>query len=287
MGDPESEVILSGVPVAAPSANTSGLPSPTKAKYVIDDMMGKIDAIIDGGPCGVGVESTIVSLTGEGLEILRAGALPEREIRRCLIDRLTVIGVTGGTGTGKTTALRVMEELGALVIDADEVYYDLCRSCAPMLDEIETRFSGVVEDGVLMRKKLGQVVFSDPRALEDLRHITDRYVEREIDRLLSDHAAMGGTAAAVDAINILDTPLMECVSAVVGITAPEEDRVARLVAREGIEPDYARLRIRAQQPDSYFEERCTCIVRNDGSKEDYRQRCVETFKKLLEENRHG
>lgn len=286
---PDSEKTLAllktcGVPLAAPSANPSGAASPKSAAEVLAYFDGVIDGVIDGGTCSLGTESTIVSLAGEGLTVLRPGALPEAEIRRCLIDGLTILGVTGGSGTGKTTALGVLRELGALVIDADEVYYGLCRDSAEMLAEIEARFPGVVEDGVLQRKRLGAVVFSDPTALEDLRGITDRYVEREIDRLLSDHAAMGGKYAAVDAINILDTKLAAYAKATVGITAPEEARIARLIVREGVTEEYARLRIRAQQPDAYFEKNCTYTVRNDGTQDDYRRRCEALFRRILEEN---
>lgn len=70
----------SGCPIAAPSANTSGLPSPTKAKYVIDDMMGKIDAIIDGGGCDYGVESTVITLATETPTLLRPGAITKEMI---------------------------------------------------------------------------------------------------------------------------------------------------------------------------------------------------------------
>lgn len=69
-----------GCPVAAPSANTSGLPSPTRAKYVIDDMMGKIDAIIDGGDCRFGVESTVITLATEPPVLLRPGAVTKEMI---------------------------------------------------------------------------------------------------------------------------------------------------------------------------------------------------------------
>lgn len=77
---PQSEVArrvieASGCPIAAPSANTSGLPSPTKARYVIDDMMGKIDAIIDGGDCDFGVESTVITLATDVPTLLRPGAI--------------------------------------------------------------------------------------------------------------------------------------------------------------------------------------------------------------------
>lgn len=64
-----------GVPIAAPSANISGRPSPTNAKYVIEDMLGRVDMIIDGGECEIGLESTIVSIDGENLTLLRPGAI--------------------------------------------------------------------------------------------------------------------------------------------------------------------------------------------------------------------
>ena len=56
---------MSNVPIAAPSANTSGRPSPTSAKHVIDDLMGKVDMIVDGGETGVGLESTVLDLSGD------------------------------------------------------------------------------------------------------------------------------------------------------------------------------------------------------------------------------
>ncbi len=71
-----------GVPVAAPSANLSGKPSPTKAKHVIKDMAGRIDVIIDGGDCSVGVESTIIDFTGEKPVILRPGGVTYDELKK-------------------------------------------------------------------------------------------------------------------------------------------------------------------------------------------------------------
>lgn len=274
-----------GLPLAAPSANPSGAESPKSAEAVFAYFDGKIDAVLDGGECAVGRESTIVDLTELPYKVLRPGALPESDICRALIDSLKVVGVTGGTGTGKTTALDVLRDLGALVIDADLVYHELCRDCSEMLEAINARFPGVVEEGVLQRKKLGAVVFSDAGVLEDLRNITDPFVEREIDRRLAAHAASGGKYAAVDAINLLDTKLMDYLVASVGITAPEDIRVQRLVAREGISEEYALLRIRAQQPERYFRENCTYVIENNGTREAYRLQCEALFRTILEENK--
>lgn len=91
---PENEtaralIKAAGCPIAAPSANTSGLPSPTKAKYVIDDMSGKIDAIIDGGDCEFGVESTVITLATETPTILRPGAVT-KEMLEAVIGKVDV-----------------------------------------------------------------------------------------------------------------------------------------------------------------------------------------------------
>lgn len=80
---------LAGCPVAAPSANTSGLPSPTRAKYVIDDMIGKIDGIIDGGDCEYGVESTVITLATEVPVLLRPGAIT-KEMIEAVIGKIDV-----------------------------------------------------------------------------------------------------------------------------------------------------------------------------------------------------
>ena len=87
-----------GVPLAAPSANTSGKPSPTTARDVLDDMDGKIPAIVDGGSCSVGVESTVVDMTGDYPQILRPGAITEEMIAAAMgeatTDRATLEGLS-------------------------------------------------------------------------------------------------------------------------------------------------------------------------------------------------
>ncbi len=100
---PENEIArelisLSGVPIAAPSANISGSPSPTKLSHVVDDMYGRVDAIIDGGECEIGLESTIVSCDPDGiLTLLRPGKItvdelleicPELRIADAVTDKL-------------------------------------------------------------------------------------------------------------------------------------------------------------------------------------------------------
>ena len=78
-----------GTPIAAPSANISGSPSPTSAKHVINDMSGKIDAIIDGGECEIGLESTIIKLEGDRAILLRPGAITADALG-CVCERVDI-----------------------------------------------------------------------------------------------------------------------------------------------------------------------------------------------------
>ena len=274
------------LPLAAPSANPSGAPSPKTADQVAAYFDGKIDAIIDGGPCGVGVESTIIDLAHRPWHILRQGGLPEADIREALIGSLRIVGVTGGTGAGKSTALAALRDRGALVIDADKVYHELCAEDGAMLAEIGARFPGAVENGTLQRKKLGAAVFADPAALAELDRITQKHVIAAIEEMLAQHAAFGGQWAAIDAINLIGTSLESRFCALVGVLARPEVRAERLTVREGVSREYAMLRIRAQKPDSFFEEHCTHILHNDGSREDFRRACDILFDDLME-GQHG
>lgn len=79
-----SLIKVSGIPIAAPSANTSGKPSPTIAQHVIDDLFGKVDIIIDGGPAEVGLESTVIDVTGEIPVLLRPGGVTYEQLRSVL-----------------------------------------------------------------------------------------------------------------------------------------------------------------------------------------------------------
>lgn len=82
-------ISLSGTPIAAPSANSSGKPSPTRAEHVLEDMDGKIPMIIDGGETGVGLESTVLDLTGDKPMILRPGGVTLEDVRMLLPNAVT------------------------------------------------------------------------------------------------------------------------------------------------------------------------------------------------------
>ena len=181
-----------------------------------------------------------------------------------------VIGITGGTGCGKTTLLNLIADRGGLILDCDAIYHELLASDAAMLAAIEKRFPGVVENGGLNRKKLGAIVFSDENALLDLNRITHAAVKQEVLRRLETAPKL----AAIDAIGLFEGGLSELCDVTVAVTAPEEARIQRLQLRDGISRDYAISRIRAQHDESWFQEQCDHVLENSGKLDAFATKCL-------------
>ena len=188
-----------------------------------------------------------------------------------------IIGITGGSGCGKTTALKTIEALGGVVIDCDQVYHTLLATDKDMLSAIENRFPCTVRDGRLDRQTLAAIVFSDKQALNDLNEITHGAVIREISRILNTNPPL----AAIDAIALFESGLHKLCDVTVAVTAPEAVRVNRLVKRDGITPQQAALRIKGQQKQAYFAEHCDYILENNGAQEDFQKKCLAFFQNLL------
>ncbi len=177
---------------------------------------------------------------------------------------MMILGITGPTGAGKTTALREVEKLGGRVLDADEIYHGLLESSSALRGELEARFGPLSgPDGSFDRKKLGNIVFRDARSLEDLNAIAHRYVTQELRRGLRQAEEAGCPLAAVDAIALFESGAADLCQATLAVLAPQEIRVRRIVAREGVSEDYAWARVRAQQPDAFFIQRCGYTLVND------------------------
>ena len=181
-----------------------------------------------------------------------------------------IIGITGGTGCGKTTLLNLIADRGGLILDCDAIYHELLISDVSLLAAIEARFPGVTEDGTLNRKKLGAIVFSDEKALLDLNRITHAAVKQEVLRRLETKPEL----AAIDAIGLFEGGLRELCHVTVAVTAPEEARIRRLMQRDGISEEYALARIRAQHSESWFREQCDYVLVNDEKIDAFATKCL-------------
>ena len=198
-------------------------------------------------------------------------------------DRPLIVGLTGGTGAGKTSALAALEDLGGTVLDCDAVYHQMLRTDPALREAITAAFGPVFcPDGSLDRQKLGTLVFSDHAALDRLNAIVYEYLPPELLR-----RAQGHTLVGLDAISLMESGLGRLCACTVAVLAPAEDRVRRIMARDGISEDYARLRISAQQPDVFYRERCSHILENNcATPAQFREQARIFFRSMLREIEH-
>lgn len=198
---------------------------------------------------------------------------------------MKLIGITGPTGAGKTTALHALASLGAAVIDADAMYHDLLSSDQGLKEALAGRFGRDLLDGEgqIARKRLGEIVFTDHQALEDLNAITHRFILEELARRTGAARREGRSAVAVDAIRLIESGIGASCDAVVGILAPAGLRVRRIMAREGISEAYARKRVEAQPDDDFYRAHCSHILENglEDTPETFRRRALALFRTLL------
>jgi len=365
-----------GLPLAAPSANLSGSPSPTIAQHVWDDMQGRIGAILDGGSCEVGVESTVVSLAGERPVLLRPGGITTQQIEQILgceiavspgveavlaksevpqspgqkyrhyapkarltlvrgslpaflrfaqkekpdgllvfdgdetpeewvalrygaqnnpqqqaqqlfaklreIDALGlrtvlvrspekeglgfavynrlfraaefrevvpnfIIGVAGPTGAGKSTAAKLLAELGCVTIDGDALAREVVQPGSPILAQLAARFGADIlqQDSTLTldRQLLAKRAFASDEARRDLNAIT----HPAITQLALEQAEKAGERPVViDAAALLESELAEYCDHIVIVTAPEDVRLVRIMQRGNVTQEAAKQRMTAQ-----------------------------------------
>ena len=190
-----------------------------------------------------------------------------------------VIGLTGNIGSGKSVVATILRELGAEVIDADLVAREVLAPGSPEVETVAHRFgSGVLRpDGTIDRAALGRIVFDDAAALADLEAIVHPATRTRILRQLAESDA---DVAVIEAIKLLEGPLVNHVNTVWVVTAPPEVRVGRLVAQRGLIPQDARQRVSAQNPEDEKVRRADVVVENDGSLDQLRDKVADAWRAI-------
>ncbi len=377
-------------PLAAPSANVSGRPSPTKFEHVYYDMNGKIDAIIKGSKCNVGVESTVISLVGDTPKILRPGAISQEDIELVIgktemdsavleqindsaqvsspgmkykhyspkaeviisrlnfydykalvesdkdccalcfdeekeliyansisygkkydsesqaknlfsalrkIDKLgykkayvsapklsgvglavynrliraanfkeikpdiNIIGLTGKSGSGKTTVASEMEKFGAKVIDCDAVTKDTKTYTEKCIKLLQSAFGDdILYKGELNRKKLAHRAFSSKENLDKLNSITLPFIIERINIIVEKYKTEGYKNIVLDAPTLFEANADLMCNYVIVVSAVEKLRLKRIIDRDNLSEEQAALRIKAQKPDEFFKVRADMVI---------------------------
>ncbi len=170
-----------------------------------------------------------------------------------------VIGLTGGTGAGKSAVSSFLKEKGATVIDADALSREITKKDGIALCEIDKAFPGVIKDGILDRRALGKIVFTDSEKLLILNKITHKYIKKLTEEAIEKN----------DGLIILDAPLLfeagedALCNKTIFVTADDDVRIKRIMDRDELSYSDALARITARKLAPIMEK-CDFVIKNNG-----------------------
>ena len=195
---------------------------------------------------------------------------------------MRVIGITGRSGSGKSTVTRLYAARGFPCIDADEVSRAVLQPGSPCLARLQNAFgSDIVEaDGTLRRRLLADRAFATPEGTARLTAITHPEILRRIDAWLQEQRAAGAALVFVDGAVIVGTPFESRCDALLLVAAPQEQSVARICARDGISPEMARRRLGAQTPEQTLRRAARYVLENDSTPQRLEERALALLSQL-------
>ena len=197
---------------------------------------------------------------------------------------MKILGLTGGIGSGKSTASQILAELGAVVIDADRVGHDAYRPGSAGWNRVVAQFGRDVlaADGTIDRKRLGAIVFADPVQLARLNAIVHPLIRDAIGaRIAAERAAGHAPAIVVEAALLVEANWDALVDEVWLVTADRTAVEARLMAQRGLDPGAIAARVRAQIDDSERAARADVIIDNSGSPDALRTRLTTLWRERV------
>lgn len=190
------------------------------------------------------------------------------------------IGLTGGIASGKSEVARMLGQLGVPIIDADVLARQAVAPGTAAFQAISTRWPGVVRDGVLDRKALGEIVFASRKDREELEAMIHPWVHKEAWRQMDSILASGEERVVYVVPLLFEIGLEEDLDAVILVTAPQEVRVSRVMRRDGISEEAALARIHAQMPEEEKRAKATFVVENDRDLETLSRRVRELWDEI-------
>ncbi len=189
-----------------------------------------------------------------------------------------IIGLTGGIGTGKTTVAKMFAELGAEIIDADDIGKQVVAPGTKINEALVEEFGADIRDayGTIDRKKLASIVFNDQKKLEALNKIT----HPQMIKLIKDKLKkLKGKVVVIDAAVLFESGMQKMADKIVVVDCDEENQVARLV-HKGMGAEEAKLRIKSQMPKSEKAAKADFVIDNNCSLEKTHEHVKKIWGKL-------
>lgn len=188
------------------------------------------------------------------------------------------VGLTGGIGAGKSAVARIFEDLGACIVDTDALAREAVAPNSDGFMEIARVWPQVVRTGALDRAALAEIVFNDPTARERLNAILHPHIRRLA--MERDARAKPGQLVVHVVPLLFETAYDRLVDKTVLVVAAEDARIARIVARDGIDEARVRARMAAQIDPDEARRRADYVIENDGKYDRLRERTSEVYRAL-------
>ncbi len=178
-----------------------------------------------------------------------------------------IIGITGPTGSGKSTVSKKFKSLGFAVISADDISRSVQSKGSECLNKLVEHFGEKIlnSDASLNRKLLAQIVFADNKSRQLLNQITHPYIIKEILYEKDKFISSGKNNIVIDAALLFESKLDKICDVTLAVIASLENRLSRIIIRDNINTELARNRIKSQNTDEYYKNKADYIIYSDCS----------------------
>lgn len=176
---------------------------------------------------------------------------------------MNVLGITGSSGAGKSTICKMLEkEYDVKIINADAIAKKLSKKGTSYTREIIDQFGIDIldEEGELKRKKLAEIIYTDPKKRQLLNNCTFKYIKKEIENQIKKENKI--STIVIDAPLLFESNLNEICDVVIGIISNRELQIERIVARDNVSYEHAEKRINAQASNEFYISHCDEIIEN-------------------------
>lgn len=191
-------------------------------------------------------------------------------------DDSIIVGLTGMSGAGKTTACGAFREKGFSVVDCDIVAREVVVKGSPALKELSIAFDGIInDDGTLNRRKIGDIIFSDPEKRALFNRIIYPYILYKVITDISNFISEGKRLILVDAPTLFESGADKICDMIVSVVSDKERCIERIMKRDGITLRQATERLGSQFDKSFYTEKSDYYIDNTGTPEDLSEKAFE------------